>query len=449
MTFRMAADCKLRAKRAIRDLARGRQSGALARRRFTPHVAALEDRRLLSQLTVTSNADNGAGSLRAAIAAATPGEVITFARSLRGQTISLASPLDVNTSVTIRGFAVGGPTISGNSSTEDFVIAPGTAVTLSGLIIANGYAPEGGAIDNLGNLTIRTCALVNNQAVGSALLPSAGGAIFNGTGASLTLIQSRLTGNMAIDNNPSGSTVSGGAIVNMPGGTVAIRTSTFIGNQALSSQGPSGRAFGGAIANTSGAISIATSNFNGNSARGFSLGQSGAINNRDGVVTIATTTFVNNQAVGTGAGASAASGAITNVSDASGSATMTVRSSSFTRNQAHWPVQAGDGVSTMSGAFGGAMGSSGSAVVVTVSTSNFIGNQALAAMPSLTSTGNLLAGIAVGGAIENDTGAIFNLRSSVVTGNRAVGGASGALADPAALPSAERSATSWGRPRLT
>ena len=393
-------------------------------RRFMPDLAALEDRRLLS-ITVVSNSDSGAGSLRAAIAAATPGTVINFANSLRGQTITLASPLMVDTSVTIRGFNFGGPVISGNISTEDFIISAGVSTTLQGLIIANGMAAQGGAIDNSGNLTIRTCSLVNNSAIGTASIAGAGGAIYNETGARLSLLQSRLSNNLAIDNVVSGGTASGGAVEDAPGSSLTIRNSSFTFNQAMSSQGPGGRAIGGAIASTGSIISIANSRFSANTARGFSLGQSGAINNRDGVVTIASSFFVNNQAVGTGLGGFAASGAVTNVSDASGSTTMTVKSSFFTRNQAI-ATAGGDGTTTLSAAFGGAMGSSGSAVVVTVSTSSFIGNQAIAAAPSSTSTGNLLAGIAVGGAIENDSGAIFNLRNSTVTGNRASGGASGA-----------------------
>ncbi len=404
--------------------ARARKRVTKIHRRFMPDLGTLEDRRLLS-ITVVNNSDSGAGSLRAAIAAATPGTVINFANSLRGQTITLASPLTVDTSVTIRGLPFGGPVISGNNSTEDFIISAGVSTTLQGLVIANGKAAQGGAIDNSGSLTLRTCSLVNNQAIGTASNGGAGGAIFNETGARLSLLQSRFSNNLAIDNVVSGGTASGGAVEDAPGSSLTIRNTTFTFNQALSSQGPGGRALGGAIAGTGSVISIANSRFSANAARGFSLGQSGAINNRDGVVTIASSFFVNNQAVGTGLGGSAASGAVTNVSDSSGSTTMTVRSSFFNHNQAI-ATGGGDGTTTMSAAFGGAMGSSGSAVVVTVSTTSFIGNQAIAAAPSSTSTGNLLAGIAVGGAIENDTGAIFNLRSSTVTGNRAVGGASGA-----------------------
>ena len=49
------------------------------------------------------------------------------------------------------------------------------------------------------------------------------------------------------------------------------------------------------------------------------------------------------------------------------------------------------------------MSASGVNVLVEVNRSGFIGNQAIAAMPSSSSTGNALAGIAVGDAIESET----------------------------------------------
>ena len=153
-------------------------------------------------------------------------------------------------------------------------------------------------------------------------------------------------------------------------------------------QAPNRRATGGAIANSSAGLSIAGSRSAATVARGFGLGQSGALDNRDGIVTITNSSFVSNQAVGTGAGGFAASGAVTNVGT-SGSTTMTIRNSLFSRNQAVASA-GGDGVSTSSAAFGGAMGTSGTGVVVTVTRSTFTGNQAIAASPSSTSTGNLL-----------------------------------------------------------
>ena len=68
---------------------------------------------------VTTNADAGAGSLRAAITAANDGDTITFAAGLSGQTISLASNLSEITvnNLTIDASALASPvTIEGNNS---------------------------------------------------------------------------------------------------------------------------------------------------------------------------------------------------------------------------------------------------------------------------------------------------------------------------------------------
>ncbi|MCF7855634.1 MAG: calcium-binding protein, partial [Candidatus Pacebacteria bacterium] len=71
---------------------------------------------------MTSAADSGAGSLRAAIAAATPGTTITFNTALSGQTILLTSgQIPINSSVDIDASALsGGITIDGNANGRIF-----------------------------------------------------------------------------------------------------------------------------------------------------------------------------------------------------------------------------------------------------------------------------------------------------------------------------------------
>ncbi len=72
-------------------------------RRFVPQLEALEDRTVLSILTVTSAADDGsAGTLRAVLAGAKSGDTIQFASKLNGQTITLKQgELAINRSLTI------------------------------------------------------------------------------------------------------------------------------------------------------------------------------------------------------------------------------------------------------------------------------------------------------------------------------------------------------------
>src|SRR5262249_35750736 len=76
--------------------------------RFRPRLEALEGRDVPSTLTVMNNLDSGAGSLRAEIAAANPGDTIVFAPGLDGQTIQLTSgELAITKSLTIQGPGAG------------------------------------------------------------------------------------------------------------------------------------------------------------------------------------------------------------------------------------------------------------------------------------------------------------------------------------------------------
>ena len=395
------------------------------RRRFVPRVAELETRRLLSQLVVVNNADSGPGSLRRD-RGGEPGRPDQVCREPSRSDDYAREPAFGRHQSDDPGFSPGwadDQRKSRNGNISDFRRGPGQT---DRALDRKRQCRAGGAIDNAGSLTIRSSLLMNNQAVGNASMAGMGGAIYNEPGASLSLLQSRLLDNQAIDNVVSGGSTTGGAVQSATGSRVSIVGSTFKFDQAISNQGPNGRAAGGALADSGATLSIANSRFASNSAAGFLLGESGAIHNLDGAVSISNSVFANNQGMGTGPGGYAASGAVTNKSDSSGSATMTIRNSSFTGNQAIAIGTGGDGVTTLSAAFGGAMGTSGSNVIVNVSASRFTGNQAIAAMPSSTSTGNLFAGIAVGGAIENDSGAVFNLRNSVVSGNRSRGGAGGA-----------------------
>ena len=83
------------------------------RQTFRPDLLALETRALLSTLTVTNDNDSGTGSLRAQLAAAHAGDTINFAPSAYG-TINLTSgPLQVATSVKIKGPGAKEVTVSG------------------------------------------------------------------------------------------------------------------------------------------------------------------------------------------------------------------------------------------------------------------------------------------------------------------------------------------------
>jgi hypothetical protein len=166
-------------------------------------LESLEDRWLPSQigLTVSSLADSGSGTLRAAIATADAGshsDKFTIDFSVSG-TIDLQSPLpDLNGNIAVQGPGAAGLTIEplgGLSFTSAIVtVDAGQTVSLSGLTIANGNA--GGIANDGGTLTVSGCTISGNSST------SGGGGIasINGT---LTVTGSTLS------NNAAGS---GGAI---------------------------------------------------------------------------------------------------------------------------------------------------------------------------------------------------------------------------------------------
>ncbi len=194
--------------RRIAALPRGR------RRRFAPRVDLLETRALLSTIVVANNHDSGPGSLRQAIADAAGGGTIKFSPALRGQTITLSAasgPLDIAKNLSIDGPGAGQLAVSGGGATEDFNIASGASVTISGLTITGGSAVQGGGITNAGNLTLDDDAVDGNRVGGGYL--AAGGGIYN-TGT-LTIKDSSISNDQAVGNTgsqyqPAGEAQGGG-----------------------------------------------------------------------------------------------------------------------------------------------------------------------------------------------------------------------------------------------
>ena len=185
-----------------------------------------------STLTVTSAADNGAGTLRAEIAAAQSGDTIVFAPKLDGQTITLTKgELLINKNLTITGPADRSVTVSGNNASRVFEVAAGTQVNLSGLTISNGKAVNGGGIlvDAGAGLTLDNSTLSGNSATNTRKnnYQSWGGGIDNyGT---TTVSGCTLSGNYAfsagsgIDNHAT-LTVSGSTLSGNSGGLAATST---------------------------------------------------------------------------------------------------------------------------------------------------------------------------------------------------------------------------------
>lgn len=178
--------------------------------------------------TVTNLDDSGAGSLRAAIAAANAGagaDTIRFQAGLSG-TITLSSgEIRIADALTLEGPGSARLTVAGTAANRIFVLdrASGTrmTVTLSGLTLADGHAFDGGAIYSEDeNLVLHAMRLADNVAA------NRGGAIWM-TEGDLTIEDSELVDNAG---NPGGQG-TGGAI-QFSAGTIRIVRSLVAGNSA-------------------------------------------------------------------------------------------------------------------------------------------------------------------------------------------------------------------------
>jgi hypothetical protein len=177
----------------------------------------------IPNIVVTSTADAGAGTLRAALAtAATVGSGnITFDPSVFAtpQTITVANSLSIPSNTSITGPSAGVTVAGGGSSGDLFsVIALSSGVinaAISNLTVTDGVAVAGGGILNAGTLTL------SNSTISGNIVPALGlgGGIFNTPTGVLTLINTTVSGNTAD---------SGGGILNQ--GSLTLRHSTISGN---------------------------------------------------------------------------------------------------------------------------------------------------------------------------------------------------------------------------
>ncbi len=409
------------------------------RRAAEPRLERLEHRTVLSTLTVLNNSDSGLGSLRAAIAAATPGATIVFAPNVHNITLT-SGELTINKSLDIEGPGADKLTISGNDASRVFDIsgAATTTVTIAGLTIAHGsaiglgidHSPSdlgGGGILNEAHasLTLSQSVLTNNTATASSgTVDVFGGGLLNEGSATVT--SCIFSGNKALGGGGTsffGGSV-GGAIDNFGTGTVGrgamltVTGSTFVGNQAIGGADGGFYGIGGAIENNAGfkydspsTANISNSTFTNNLATaGFGgFGNGGAIDNEGtgATMTLTNSRLIDNQSIG-GYGANGLGGGIVN---AQGS-TLIVTNSTFIGNQAI----GGDSKSTPTFAFGGGLNNTSAGL--TVSDSSFFGNKALTHSPD---------GVAVGGGLENGfyyvsgEGLELELINCTLSGNQAIG----------------------------
>lgn len=187
---------------------------------------------------VTNTDDAGAGSLRAAIAAANAApdaDTITFT-GVSGQIKLTTGELDVETALTIQGPGPGALSISGEDASPilDVDTSVGGAdrdpVTVSGLTLTKGAGTEGGAINsNLSTLSLNDIVFSDNEAT------SSGGAIYTFR-SPLSITDSKVTGNTA--GQGGGAIYTDGAnALNEDQDSVTIRNTAIYGNQSGSNGG--------------------------------------------------------------------------------------------------------------------------------------------------------------------------------------------------------------------
>jgi predicted outer membrane repeat protein len=221
--------------------------------------------------TVTSLADSGAGSLRAAIVsanAAAGADTIAFQSGLTG-TITLSSgELLLSDSLTITGPGTARITIDANQTSRVFHIDDNgpedRAYTISGLTVTGGMTALGGEDDSGGGLYLepsfdRVPLLLSNIVFTGNQAARQGGAI-SVSGATLTLRNAHLVGNIVqegfqpkggglyadrttlviersriVDNDAE--LIGGGIAMSSPGVSLSISDSVIQGNTATLSGG--------------------------------------------------------------------------------------------------------------------------------------------------------------------------------------------------------------------
>ena len=343
----------------------------------------------LREAITAANTNAASGAAAGECVAGTASGVDTISISIfelcpvSGCAINLLSALpDISTAMSI------GPSthkiqrsVSASTNFRIFNVTATGTITFSGLTLSNGvaYPQSGGAIRNAnaGKVVVTNCVLSNN--VGGD-----GGAIATSSGE-VAVADSAFTKNNAVI---SGAAVSAGT------GKVTLTNSSFTDNHATTGDG--------GILNASNApVTIAGCTISGNSAI-----NGGAISFGSGILTISDSTFDMNSATGHQGAPDGDGGAIHSTTG-----TLNLTNSTFSNNFAQH--------------LGGAIDSRG---LVNVANCTIAGNQTARAgaiynqgsnssITNSTITNN--GASASNGGVENETGAVMKVKSSIIAGNSA------------------------------
>lgn len=243
-----------------------------------PGIMALEDRILLSALSVTNALDDGSnGSLRWAVDQANSlvgADTITFDPIIFStpQKITLTAGQFELTDVAIT--TITGPgadllSISGNDASRVFLVNTGAMADLSGLTIMEGEDDNGGGVFNSGMVTMTNVTVSRNVAFYAG---GHGGGIFNS--GTITMTNVRVSGNVAVSD--------GGGIFNV--GTVTMSDVRITGNRSY---------FNGGGIDNHGMLIITDSTVSDNGTSGHPQGWGGGIFN-DGTAMMTNVTVSGN-----------------------------------------------------------------------------------------------------------------------------------------------------------
>ena len=371
---------------------------------------------------VSTAADNGAGSLREAIADANPGDTITFLISTPATITLTSGPITLTKNVALSGPAAApsggrrpagvgvgsGITIDAANASRVFTVSPGVGASISNLTLENGSAPSGngGAIDDSGTLTLSGVTISGSSALASPA-PVYGGAVAVESGASLTVSGSTITQNQSYQGggiwaatgaaglNISSSTLSNNTTTDSTGyndgGAIYTNIAATLTSDTVSNNTGSAIAVDG-----SGSLAISGGTYSSNSSSG---GYGGAIYDFAGTNTITGAKFDSNVAAAPGSSGTARGGAIYSDYD------ITIDSSTFSNNVA--------GNESGASGYGGAIEFDDGNLTVTNST--FTSNSA----------GGSTAQLGDGGAIYDATYNSMTVTGSTFTSNSAGGTATG------------------------
>jgi hypothetical protein len=204
----------------------------------------------LATWTATNNLNSGVGSLRAALASAQNGDIVTFNS---GMTVQLTSELLINKNITVDGDlnndGVADVTLDGQYKTRVVEVTSGSTVTLDGLVITKGLVAGnggnggsaaagamGGGIFNAGILTLNNVTVTANAASGGGGGGGVTGGYVGGGGGGGAGIGGQIGGHGGT-SGPGTGTYAGGAGSANAGGYGGGYSPTDMGGRGGTSTG--------------------------------------------------------------------------------------------------------------------------------------------------------------------------------------------------------------------